>query len=776
MKLLQAMVLAATLATPAMLYAGNIPQYTVKKVSTTDDLTAANRFGDEYPFFTDGTLISTENRSTWAHQTFVFPDGEESVNGYKAQGFPIGFDFRLGGQLHNQFIISPDGLIQLGKDIVEFNGYFMGGPNTFQLGMVPTKGGVKQGTVRYKTVGEEGNRVLLIQFETMIIDEMGVTTNAQRGKFSLQIRLFEKDGKVQFAFFGDQSPWNDNGFFTSIHGWDGKDQIAVGNEGSSIDGRITTMYSKHLDLLDRASYIYWNPNDDDEISFTLTFTPGADEPAPAAAPKDLKIVQEGTDMKVSCKRAEGAAATLIAYSNEPFTDADLPEDGVSYRVNGNDDLFASKIGNATVIYYHNDEEPTAVIPDVEPNQAFYVKAFSVNGYPNYNTKTTAEVDLVTTQLPPSEFFITPGEEQVNIHWKSESPVILAMTEEHPMLFRDNYEGVFGTPEITAVAGDEINGGGKVVYAGSDSEMALPIDQLRPNYPTMFRIWNVENGVLSATATDTYVVPNPTLPYEPSVENWPSGLLPHGWETSNQYLGFVPMTRDFAGDHALKGTCLANETSTEGPQSITLTTPELPFEKDSEAILTFEWALETLREATHVGGDEVGVDLPSGNEAGWFGTASGIDTGLHIGFGPMGLVERKNTISEYNGTMTPWSDAGFADGSSTWQPAEINLGKADGPSVVTFTLATQKASFLYLRNIKVVAKNTGVNAVETENSGLQVAGVAGGVRIAATEAADVKVFNLMGQTVASVSLAEGQSTIVELPAGIYVAGGVKVVVK
>ncbi len=80
----------------------------------------------------------------------------------------------------------------------------------------------------------------------------------------------------------------------------------------------------------------------------------------------------------------------------------------------------------------------------------------------------AEATFVTTQNPPSNFISKSGSRGAQLSWSSLYPVILATTTEHPHLFKDKYVGVFGQPGADVAVGDEIPGGGKVIYVGEDS--------------------------------------------------------------------------------------------------------------------------------------------------------------------------------------------------------------------------------------------------------------------------------------------------------------------
>ncbi|MBD5209603.1 MAG: hypothetical protein HDS80_06650 [Bacteroidales bacterium] len=773
MKLLHSMVLAAGLTLPGLAFAGNIPQYTLSNQYTTG---LENALGEGWEFFTDGTTVG--NSTSQVASAFIFADGTQSINGYRGAGFPIGFDFRMGGNTFNQFTVCANGMIQLGKDQVDYRGCgipFISKPLSYQyespfiISMAPMMYGVRSGEVSYKTVGEAGNRVLVVQFYKMVLDDIGSTVDSRRSKFSLQIRLHEADGKIEMAFVGDY-PFSSNGFMTGLHGWDQRDQAIV---TGSVTAKKQLLTGVNASMLEPETYISWSDQADDNESFVLTFTPAANTPAPANAPTDLKIEQVETSAVISCKKAEGADATMILVSNEPFTDADFPTDGISYRVHDEQNGFGTKIGNATLIYYRNDENPTVTVDEIEPDATLYVAALSVNGYPNYNKTNPAKESMAVTQLPPDVFYTTVDEEGVTVKWDSELPVIVAYSAE-AALTDQGYYGVFnGVPEADVKVGDELPGGGKVIYVGEDDEMFIPASDLRANYPSMFKIWNVKDGVVSASGANTFSVPVATLPYEPELELWPFGQLPVGTETSNDQWGWTPRRRDYDKERTFNGT-LPNNEKDGTSYSLTFTTPELPF-TTGEAVLEFEWAMETQKPWQPADpSNPDGPQLAQGAEPGWFGEVPGATPGLTIGVGPVGDVKDVKTITEYNGKMVEYNEGSNWDGSASWQKESIPLGVLSGKQVLTFTGCAQRESVLMIRKIKV-DQNTGVIEVPSVAEGVSVIGLNGGLEITAVAETSFDIYNLVGIRVATVAVGAGETVNVTLPAGLYVAAGKKVVV-
>lgn len=765
-KHLSVMFAAIGLAVSGLSYAGVVTQYRFQNG------------GKGYEPLVDAVVLKKPG-STVVSSCYIFPKNEV-VNAYKAPGFPIGFDFRYAGQTFNQFAVSPNGAILLGKDEVQFTGHSglmlsspaYGAENKFAILMSPIMGGVRKGGVSYKTDGEAGSRVLTVQFEKMYVDEPNVALPNQ-GAFSLQIRLYEADGRIEMAFREDINLWNDNGLTVGLRGWNLRDQIAVASAGLDSEPRVFA--SKTVELTDRSSYVRWLSNEDGDVTdVNYTFLPAENVPNTSKAPTGLTVTPSGRDLDVACVRGEGADGTLIVYSTSPFTSTDMPVSGISYCPPNSMGEMTGRVGEAVVLYNDTEEKPAATIPDIPANTTVYVRAYSMNGYPNYSEEAMAEATFVTTQNPPSNFISKSGSRGAQLSWSSLYPVILATTTEHPHLFKDKYVGVFGQPGADVAVGDEIPGGGKVIYVGEDSSMTLKVSDMVANRPNYYRIWNVKNGVVSSTASDALVVPEATLPYEPEVESWQIGLSPATWESNPENSGFVPNYREGDGEMALRGGSF-NQVVT------TLTTPLLPLTKPTT--LKFEFSLETLRDPEKVEPDDSeesggatgpSVEIPQGYEPGWFGKVDG--AGLYVKVGPTGQETLLRTITEYDGTMTIFNEDKYKEGSSTFVPVEIEIPAQAERSKISFSFLTEKNSIMFLRKITVKdGIGAGIGDV-AEKGGLKVTSSEGTVSFLSDIEREVEVFNLQGMRVALLNLEAGVGSSLSLPSGIYIAAGVKIVVK
>ncbi len=498
------------------------------------------------------------------------------------------------------------------------------------------------------------------------------TQEGEKAECSLQFRLHEKDGKIELCFREEKAPaTNSNGFNTSLQGWDANDVFVATAQSMVEDAKLSTF--KKAYMLDSESYIHWTATGD-LVEQRYTFTPCLDTTAPANAPRNLKVAQEGSDLLIQLAKAPGADATIVLVSESPITSADLPSDGETFLA-ANDMMF----GNAHAIYYGTDTRISLTYPDIKPSQDYYIQAISANGYPAYNVENPAEVVFSTSQKAPESLYArAAGTKSIRVNVTSKLPVIVAMTNEVLGGYQKGYAGTFGAPTADVAVGDEIEGGGKVIYVGEPQEIIVDCE---PNAMTYFRAWTVNGDNVSKTAVDAYAVPEVSLPYAPQIENYPFGSLIHGWTGFPTNEEFSPWVRGYYGDNAVFTVIDSQERR--------LTTPALPL--NTPFNVSFEFAMETQRDPAATP-DSNGVELPQGCEPGWFGAGGYLRVRT-------GNVIHK-TITSYEGTMEGFDTAGYNDFSSTFVPVSVDVPAQSEYATVTLAMCSQKASRFFIRNFVI----------------------------------------------------------------------------
>lgn len=643
--------------------AGNVPQYSV----------SAGDASARYAEFSDGTPIPCR----WTTGNYaLLPDGGTSPNVTTAQGFPIGFDFRFAGTVVNRFIPSNTGNIYLGRDNVTY------GNGCFCVCLSPIMHGLKGGQISYRVTGSEGDRVLVLQWKNATID----TSQGYVGRYSMQIRLYESDGRIEMALKELETPSTSNGFATSIHGWDGRDALLLTAEGLAKPFSVSPNYK--ADMLTPSSFIRWDADDYDQgYSPVFIFTPESDTKAPASAPVDLKVVQDGGDLLISCTRGADADATAVLVSTEPFTAADMPVDGETFRASYTDSngkqWFPTRIGNAIPLTYLNDGAISTVLKGVETGKTYYIRAISANGYPAWNRTDFAEAVFTTSQPAPSAFSASAANAgSILLNVNAADPVIIAATTEREPGYGKGYNGLFGTPSPDAAVGDAIEGGGRVIYVGQPGEFRCEAEL---NAMTYFRAWTVRDGRLSSTTADCAAAPAVSFPFAPAVEDYPQGEAILGWEAvPSGSVSYLPVSRGEQGaENAVKAVSINGE-------RMVLRSPAMPLDRPLK--VSFEWAMETVR-PPESSEDSGSIELPKGNKPGEFGSGS-LDLVLN------GMVHR--SVNRYEGSMRIFAGDEYVEGSSTFVPfvAEIPQSSGEGRLEISFAGDAANTSILYLRAIRV----------------------------------------------------------------------------
>lgn len=738
--------------------AGNIPQYSFSQSE------------GNFTFLTDATPVTVAYNTA---SEMVFPS-RQTLNAYTGEGFKIGFDFKYGGRVFNQFAINNNGFIQLGYDKVEFRGYcnlFFDdatryASNTFFMGISPSMYGIKEGEVSYKLEGTEGNRTMTIEFAHLNIREPNTRGNAI---YSLQIVLYEKNGEVRFNFLEEESPYSTFGLVCGIYGWSNDDSMLITSTGMGESAHIST--GTVATMIHRDALLIWDADDilgfehENPYDYIFAFTPTGSPDFVCQAPTELFVEQDGSDALISCTRSADAPATAILVSEKPILE--YPEQGVSYPVYNDEGELITKFGDATLVYYGNDETPSAVYPNLKTSTRYYVKAIGVNGYPSYSFETAADLEFISSHPAPYNMKATSASHAINISTNGDYDVVIAATTERIDHVSQGATGIFGKPHDDVAVGDMIEGGGQVIYIGEPG--AFTYDKAEPNRETFFRAWSLKDGRLSKTYLNAAGVTNPEMPFVPEVELYTLNQVPLGWtsQSSNSdatFSGyFVPRTRGENEDEPAIGGVSSNSVSS-------LSTPNINF--GAGATLKFEWSMETARDYKGHEGDM--VVLPEGNKPGEFGTGHQ----FRVFVTGRGNVEADLfTTNHYDGTMkvSPNDEDHFISGTSEMFPVSVEMPENITGGKVTFTFSTEGFSILYLRNITITS-STGVDTkVATDGQDVLAAGE-GILNILSAEGGLYDVYSVAGTHVAQVKLVAGEGASVALEKGVYILNGQKYIVK
>lgn len=746
----------ASVLMPAL--AGNVPQYRHSQI-----------MADKFEPITDGVQL----KSLFENFSVIFPD-KEVIGAYSGQGFPIGFDFRYAGKVCTQFAVTNNGVIYLGDDEgIEYRGrvnqLFINNwdkqyNDSFYLGANIEALCEPTADISYKLMGEPGDRVLVIQYLGMQPENQPSTMEI--GIFDLQIRLYERTGAIEYAINEIETPEVKDYYFNiGMRGWETEDALLLQANTIGEMAWVGPVKANPIGLeFDPAttSRVKWNSDDyNNYYKPVYRFEPVTDAVAPSGAPTELKATQVGRNLNISCRRAEGADATVVLVSNQPFTASDFPTDGHTFRVKDNVGEFVSHFGAATAVYYDNDEVVNVTMEGLENGKDYYVVALSANGYPAFNTSDYASVELVSAQAGPSAFMTTGSTEStISFRVDAQYPVIITATGEVEPIGLVGYQGVFGRPDANAQVGDVVEGGGTVVYNGPVGN--IEVEPLRKNGINYFAAWTVKDGRLSAEPVYSYGTTTPSFPYEPALEDYPTLMIPSIVSSNmsdGEYLGAFSRYLD----NTFMDRCVRMKLVAGQPVEFLL--PHLSMREGGN--FSFQFALETDR-----GVDETAeVPIPLGNEPGHFDSGS-LDVICSDGLSTRVL----GSVKEYHGTMMSNGDNGYVSQTSSFEDVDVAIPALGHDERLGLRANVDIYSLLYFRGIKITSNGSGAQEIPDLSEMLAVSAGQGELTVMSPVIREVKVYGVDGRLAATAIVNPETPVTFNLPAGIYLLDGHKVMVK
>ncbi len=427
-----------------------------------------------------------------------------------AKAFPIGFDFGYNSQVMKYFLIATNGMIQLSptetvSSMVHKNTVtvFTESTNHDAFGLVMRNGnfGYDDTQISYWL---EGDDVLCIQYKNVGLQTASyMSDRADVAKATIEYRLYKNTGNIEIKVNGfkpyddaDVGSWNfmrigilgDPGDFLQIQSYDGSvisandNSISYGSDSYPADGTIYTFV--------------------------------APEPCetPATAPSNLELTSTST--QISGKFTAGSSDHyLVLAASGDMAVIPTPADQTKYKV-------GDVLDNAKVIAVVEGTEFTS--PDeLAQNLDYTIYVYGFNSLcsagPLYNS-TPATASIATKPGAPEGISFSNVEKDalsVTVTATGSAPVLLAMTDQQAT---DRWgecidAGVFGEPSGSYTAGDEIEGGGKVIFAGTSGE-AINLTGLEAGKPYFFRAWSSDgNGGFSSQYAEGTMVTVADVPWQ-----------------------------------------------------------------------------------------------------------------------------------------------------------------------------------------------------------------------------------------------------------------------
>lgn len=439
-------------------------------------------------------------------------DGNLEFNSVEdAKGFPIGFDFGFNGQVMKYFLIGTDGEIQLSATESISTSVHKDASNMFTngshdvFGIVTREGayGYEDTQISYWLEGVEGTYALCIEYKNLGFKAgfMGQADDCGN-KATIQYRLYQKSGNIEMKVNGMQP--TDAGRYNfmriGILG-DASDFVQI----QSYDGSVISARDNSISY-SATSY----PQDGTVWTFV------APEPCqtPATAPSALALTSTTTQINGTFTVGSADFYLVLATTDSELTET--PVDKTKYNV-------GDAIGNATVIAKVNSGEFSS--PNNMAQGTYNIFVFGFNSLcsngPLYNS-TPATAQVIMKPNAPEAIAIGNVDKtslSVSVTPVGTSPVIVAITDEQEVNSAMQYltNGVFGQPAGNYNVGDEIEGGGKVIFVGNPTE-AINVSDLTAGKPYFFRAWSSDGaGNYSSEYIDASDVTAAELPWQLNID-------------------------------------------------------------------------------------------------------------------------------------------------------------------------------------------------------------------------------------------------------------------
>ncbi|MBQ3631618.1 MAG: starch-binding protein [Prevotella sp.] len=460
-------------------------------------------------------------------------DGNLNFNAAEdVTAFPIGFDFGYNSQQMKYFVIGSDGFIQLFPDETVTTSVHTLQGNLFNnadahdvVGLVMRNGfyGYDDSEISYWTEGTEGSRALAVQWKNV-----GVRTNNNWeqdvcAKATVIVRLYENNGNIEikvsgFKPYDDVAPGNYNFMRIGILG-DASDRLMVRNfEG--------TDYTAQDQTISYTATAY--PQDGTVYTFV------APEPcsAPLLAPSTIELTSTTTQISGTFEAVTADHYLVLATTDDELTEK--PADKTKYAV-------GDEIGNARVIANVDRGEFYGPNDMSQGTWNIFVVAYNslcMNG-PLYGP-VSEKATVAMKPAAPANLAVT-FVDKTNITLKAEdsgAQMVIAMTD---VVAKNPYDqiltyGAFGTPTGNYEVGQEIEGGGKVIYVGPSVD-AVGVGDLTVGTPYFFRAWSTDgNGGYSSEYLDANTVTAAELPWAFDLDGAPIGETPFGWSQNDEDAG------------------------------------------------------------------------------------------------------------------------------------------------------------------------------------------------------------------------------------------------
>lgn len=480
-----------------------------------------------YTPITDGTQVSlsavtkdTDFYGIYDNNGWQFNDmatSKQKMNTF--EGIDLGFTFRYNDMDVTKFAIGNHGYLLLsdkntfkandGKIYNIIDSSLGATEDCMWLGLANIRGVqfTNDTELRYKVEGTTGKHVFVMQFANVHYDTSHMNMDVNYAMGSLQIRLSEEDGTVQFVF----------GAWTADP--DGKTcNLKMGLSGYNSDFLLikTSGNAPEPQANSKDSSAAYNGFCGTAHEAGLTFTFKAPKPClpPTTQPTALSLDATSTSISGSFTGVADADHYLVVCSQGTLDT--MPADGVTYAV-------GDALGNGTVVAY-TDGTTFATTDQLTAATDYTLTVFGSNnvclGGPVYQINAPL-TDHIKTLIGCPEALTVTGTDlyaltiDATANATANDIVVAVSTKTQQNPAREDQKtkaGVFGVPEGKLSVGDEIAGGGQVVYVGP-ATTDIKLEGLDSNTIYWLRAWSQDGeGTYSSTYQEISTSTDFAAPY------------------------------------------------------------------------------------------------------------------------------------------------------------------------------------------------------------------------------------------------------------------------
>lgn len=470
------------------------------------------------------------------------------------KGLPLGFDFEIGSTTAKYFAVSGTGVVYL-SDTETFKVWPAQPYNALTasssyssvpvVGISGNQSKVRitdQSSIAYNTSGGEGQHVFTAQFKNV-----GIATNYNGttvATANMQVKLYEENDRVEIIL----GEWTCEGSIPGVRiGLAGFNGDLLNLKGSLAEPQVSST-SSMISSLAASDFV---------PGTTYAFDVPAPCVTPTAQPTDLTVSMTSVSAEGSFTAVESGVdkylivllqgdATFTPADGETYASKDTPAEGVSIL----------DFGTATTYR-------TQTLGNLTPSTNYTIRVYSVNnmckGGPLYNLNNPAEVQFTTALDMPASLVATPASTtsvKINVAADSKGDQVLVAVNQNPALnfsthFPESY-GAFGTPAGTYKVGDEIEGGGRVVYVGPAKD-GIVADGFKTNQPVYVNAWSTDGAgnygtIYQEGRTSTEL----QLPYAADYHNMGTYMEPAGYVVNDEYISNVTVDTGADGHLAANG--------------------------------------------------------------------------------------------------------------------------------------------------------------------------------------------------------------------------------